>query len=84
MASPSNPEYADIVDDVYPAYVRVLSAADDADFMGFVAEYTTPSAEATLNDHRAQTHTLHKEKSSTPRKRRAGARVSRLATLASR
>jgi len=42
MSNLSNPEYAEIADDIYLAYVRVLSAADDALLEELIAEYTAP------------------------------------------
>ena len=44
--NPMNHNYAEIVDDIYLAYVGTLSATADRDFAHFIAEYTAPRPRA--------------------------------------
>ena len=43
MLKPLNPEYARIVDDIYLAYVCVLSTADEVEFADVIEEYSAPA-----------------------------------------
>jgi hypothetical protein len=43
MPKPSNPEYAQIIDDIYLAYFSVLSAEENPDFADIFAEYAAPA-----------------------------------------
>jgi hypothetical protein len=43
MPKPSSPEYAQIVDDIYLAYLKVLSKEDETDLADVFAEYAAPA-----------------------------------------